>query len=137
MPKITGALRRRVLERADFCCEYCRCCERVTGQPLHVDHIIPSGGDTEDNLCAACASCNQSKLAATTGIDPETGQSASLFNPRTQRWNDHFEWLSEGVLIGGKTAVGRATIDRLKLNRDRLTRARRAWIDAQLHPPKE
>lgn len=137
MPRIAGALRRRILERAGFTCEYCRCSEHVTGQALHIDHILPSGADTEENLCAACASCNQSKLDATHGMDPETGQTTPLFNPRLQPWSEHFEWLSSGVFIGAKTATGRATIDRLKLNRDRLVRARRAWVEAGLHPPAD
>jgi len=37
-----------------------------------------------------------------------------LFNPRADRWQDHFEW--EGPVLHGKTAVARATISLLQIN---------------------
>lgn len=137
MSKITGALRRRVLERANYCCEYCRSCEKITGQALHIDHIDPAGADHLDNLCAACASCNQSKLKATSAVDPQSDIEVSLYNPRTQIWLEHFEWQAGGILIAGLTAEGRSTVSRLRMNRRRMSRARRAWVEAGLHPPKD
>ena len=76
-----AATRRLVRERADHCCEYCQTCEALIGQPMHVDHIDPGGGDTLDNLCLACAACNLSKGIATTADDPETREFVKLFNP--------------------------------------------------------
>lgn len=128
------SLRRDVLERASYCCEYCRCCERITSQALHIDHIDPDGGDTLDNLCAACASCNLSKLKATKAQDPQTGEFVLLFNPRVQQWESHFQWQAGGVYIRGLTPEGRATIARLRLNPQRMVRARRAWVDTGLFP---
>lgn len=102
---------------------------------MHIEHIIPNGNDALDNLCLACASCNLSKATAISAIDPDTETTAPLFNPRLQMWSDHFEWVDNDVRIGGKTASGRATVLRLKMNQDRLLRARRNWIRSGNHPP--
>ena len=51
------------------------------------------GGRTEaSNLCPACVGCNAFKLAFQGGVDPETGDQTRLFNPRSDRWEDHFRW---------------------------------------------
>ncbi len=42
-----------------------------------------------------------------------------------------------GVEIIGKTPCGRATVGALQLNRPLALHARRNWIAADLHPPKE
>lgn len=39
-----------------------------------------------------------------------------LFNPRTQRWEEHFEL--EGVWIVGRTPIGRTTVRVLAMNAD-------------------
>jgi hypothetical protein len=130
------ATKRLVHKRADGCCEYCRSCERITSQPMTVDHIDPNGSDDPDNLCLACSHCNQSKFTAMKAIDPEGGASVRLFNPRLDQWDEHFEWIDLGIHMVGKTAIGRATIQRLKLNHERFILARKLWIIAGVHPPK-
>lgn len=102
---------------------------------MHVEHINPQGGDGLDNLCLSCANCNLSKASATSAKDPETDETVALFNPRQQIWSDHFQWIDEGLRIQGKTAIGRATIERLKMNKERVIRARRNWIKGGTHPP--
>lgn len=131
-----AATRRQVYERANGCCEYCQTCEYNTGQSLHVEHIIPNGGDDLDNLCLACASCNLSKATATTGFDPLTDSEVPLYNPRIQVWQEHLEWIDNGLRLYGKTTIGRATVARLKMNQPRIIRARHNWILAGTHPPK-
>lgn len=126
---------RFVHERAANCCEYCGTCQRVFGQAMHVEHIDPAGGDHPDNLCLSCPSCNLSKAKTTTATDPVTGTIVSLFNPRQHRWTDHFEWGENGAIIIGKTPIRRATIERLKMNLERVVTARRIWIKAGEHPP--
>jgi hypothetical protein len=128
---------RFVHDRAHYCCEYCRTCQRVSGQAMHVEHINPSGGDHPDNLCLACANCNLSKAQATAATDLETKKLVELFNPRQQRWIDHFDWIDEGARIKGKTPTGRATVQRLKMNIERIITARRIWVKAEAHPPTE
>jgi hypothetical protein len=98
-------------------------------------HIDPQGGDGPENLCLSCSSCNLSKAAAISATDPESGTIVPLFHPRQQLWDEHFEWIDEALRIHGKTATGRATIERLKLNQQHLVRARRNWVEARKHPP--
>lgn len=103
---------------------------------MHVEHIIPNAGNEPENLCLSCSSCNLSKATFTAGVDAETGVEAPLFNPRIQNWSEHFEWIDSGLRLRGKTAVGRVTVTRLKMNHQRLIRARRNWIIAGNHPPE-
>lgn len=126
---------RRVHERAAFQCEYCQTGQHVTGQAMHVEHITPGGGDHLENLALACSTCNLSKARATSASDPETGTVVFLFNPRTQIWSEHFEWIENGIIVRGLTPVGRATIVRLQMNIARIVNARRVWVRAGEHPP--
>ncbi|MBZ0301591.1 MAG: HNH endonuclease [Anaerolineae bacterium] len=130
-----SATRRLVHERAQGCCEYCQTCEANTGQVMHVEHIDPSGGDDPENLCLSCANCNLSKAAAISASDPETGEMGPLFHPRQQVWSAHFQWVDRGLYLAGLTAVGRATIQRLQMNQERVVIARRRWVAGGFHPP--
>ncbi|MBL8155859.1 MAG: HNH endonuclease [Anaerolineae bacterium] len=126
---------QRVHQRAGFQCEYCQTGQRVTGQAMHVEHIHPDEGDDLGNLCLSCASCNLSKAQATSAVDPETRELVPLFNPRQQVWSEHFEWTQGGTLLRGRTAVGRATVARLRMNIPRIVQARKVWVRAGEHPP--
>jgi hypothetical protein len=107
---------------------------------MEIDHIVPEavGGMTvSENLCLACISCNTYKRDYQTGIDPETHQEVALFNPRIQHWQTHFAWSAGGTRLVGRTPVGRATIERLKINRELVVVARQRWIQAGWHPSEE
>ena len=113
-----AATRRSVRQRAQDRCEYCRLPQAA--QPFvtfHVEHIIAKkhgGSDGLENLCAACERCNSFKGPNLSGVDPETGNIERLFDPRQQSWHEHFRLL--GPLIVGITAVGRTTVEVLKMN---------------------
>jgi hypothetical protein len=126
---------RIVHQRAHFCCEYCQTCQQIMGQAMHIEHIEPNGDNSLDNLCLSCPSCNLSKAKATSAPDPSSGEIVRLFNPRTQIWQEHFEWIEDGIMLRGLTEVGRATIERLKINLPRIVDARRVWVEAGKHPP--
>jgi hypothetical protein len=64
-----------------------------------------------------------------------TGEMASLFHPRKQKWSEHFQW--DGWEVLGLTAVGRATIAVLHLNDVRRQRIREAEQLFKLFPPDE
>ena len=128
--------RQLVYERANNCCEYCQTCQAIIGQAMHVEHIIPDGGNDLENLCLACATCNLSKAQAIAVHDSETNQQVPLFNPRKQQWSDHFRWIDRGTRVQGLTPVGRVTIERLRMNLERLIIARSLWARAGAHPPK-
>jgi hypothetical protein len=130
-----AALVRLIYERARNCCEYCQTRRDTIGQAMHVEHIDPNGGDTPENLCLACPSCNLSKATGTSALDPTTGTMVSLFNPRRQNWQDHFMWIENARRVQGLTPIGRATVERLRMNQDRLVVARALWVKANCHPP--
>lgn len=74
-----------VRRRAGHGCEYCRIPQVAFRRPFHVEHVVARqhGGTTElDNLAFACWHCNLKKGPNLAGIDPETGQTVLLFNPR-------------------------------------------------------
>ena len=86
-------------------------------------------------LCVpyVCTFCNGSKGSNVAGYDEETDQLAPLYNPRTDAWEEHFVW--QGSLLRGQTAIGRATIDVLRINHPDCTSQRRTLIAASLFPP--
>lgn len=137
---ISPILRRQVAESSRHRCVYCLSQQDVIGGRLTVDHIIPEslgGTTTPENLCLACWDCNLTKQNRIAVIDPQNGEMVPLFHPNQQEWSIHFAWRAEGELMVGLTATGRATISALNLNRPLLVQARRRWIKAGWHPPKE
>jgi hypothetical protein len=84
----------------------------------------------------ACRECNGRKASRIAALDPIGGDFAPLYNPRTQRWDDHFRWSPEGDRVLGLTPTGRATIQALGMNRPRRVIARQFWVQAGWHPPK-
>lgn len=138
MSRVSDVLRRRVRRRAREFCEYCRCSTELTGYECTLDHVIPEsrGGTTVfENLAWCCFWCNSHKQAQVEALDGRTGRVVPLFNPRTDRWSDHFCWSLDGTRIRARTAVGRVTIRTVGLNRPALVRARRLWVRNGMHPP--
>jgi hypothetical protein len=126
-----------VAERAGERCEYCRAPERVFNFAFEVEHILPrsaGGDDAMENLALACESCNLYKSGTTRAWDEEEGREVSLFHPRRDRWDEHFLYDPESGRVQGLTAVGRATVARLKMNSDFQLRARRHWAQLGLYP---
>jgi 5-methylcytosine-specific restriction endonuclease McrA len=93
MTYISAELRRLVRNRAGGCCEYCLISERDRLISFEIDHVISTkhGGETTtENLCLSCSSCNEFKGSDIASADPLTGKATFLFNPRQQRWDEHF-----------------------------------------------
>jgi hypothetical protein len=99
--------------------------------------LSKNGQDTIDNLALACFHCNRKKSNNTTAIDPETGNEVELFNPRKNKWSEHFIWSKDGLKIIAITPTGKATIAKLDLNRDRIINIRAADKTINRHPPPE
>lgn len=117
MSYVSAELRRRVINRAGGCCEYCRTNQQDRFIPFEIDHVvaIKHGGETEpENLCLSCNRCNELKGSDIASADPETGKATFLFHPRRQQWHDHFQL--DGVLIEPLTPEGRVTVFLLRLN---------------------
>jgi hypothetical protein len=105
-----------------------------------VEHILPSshgGSDDPDNLALSCQGCNNFKFTATTAVDPVSGERVVLLHPRRDRWLAHFAWSEDWTEMVGMTAVGRATIVRLQLNRAGLVNQRRVLRAMGEHPPPQ
>lgn len=127
-PDVPGPLRQRIPDAARDRCGYCLSSQRYVMSKLEIEHLIPralGGLDDESNLWLSCGLCNRYKGSQTTGVDPVEGARVSLFNPRTQVWNEHFRWSPDGTLILGLTPIGRATVDTLRLNNDLAAEVRR------------
>jgi hypothetical protein len=140
MSYIPPALRRKVAVAADHRCGYCQTSQKVSGAQMHVEHIVPlsrGGTSDESNLWLGCAWCNSYKGDKTHAEDTETGIVHPLFNPRTQRWFEHFRWSDDGTQIIGLTPIGRATVQVLRLNNEFIVAARYFWVQAGWHPPSE
>jgi hypothetical protein len=117
---------------------YCRTAEFLTAMTFEFEHIQPlvaSGKTVFENLCFACPSCNRHKSDRQVVIDPESSEAVALFHPQQQVWTEHFAWSESGWELMGLTAVGRATIAVLQMNRPALVRARAMWVKLGEHPP--
>jgi hypothetical protein len=115
-------MRQQVRERANFACEYCGVTETDAGGELTVDHYQPQskgGADVLENLIYCCIRCNQYKADYWT----DDSSAPSLWNPRTESFEEHFLTLIDGNLHP-LTDISRFTIRLLRLNRLQLVEHR-------------
>ncbi len=136
---IPAELDRRVREAAGHRCGYCLSPQWLVMARMEIEHIIPvaKGGDnSESNLWLSCPLCNRFKSDRISAPDPATGRVVPLFNPRADRWSDHFRWSVDGIRVIGLTPTGRATVALLHLadDPDALV-VRMHWVLAGWHPP--
>jgi hypothetical protein len=135
---VPAALRRRVSEHFARCCAYCRTAEKLTVAIFEYEHIVPRsvGGETRfENVCFCCPTCNRYKGDRTTAIDPDTRDEVALFHPHQDVWREHFVWNDDATELKGLSAIGRATISALKMNRRQIVRVRKMWAAMGEHPP--
>ncbi len=135
---VPADLRCLVAEPAVHLCEYCLIAEDDTILGCQVDHVISEkhdGPTNAGNLAYACSFCNRAKGSDVGSIDWETGQFVRFFNPRIDRWVDHFRL--SGVRIDGLTPIGAATARIFAFNvRDRLLE-RQALQATNRYPSEE
>lgn len=128
-----AALEQLVRQRAKGRCEYCRLPQSASGVSFGIDHIIArkhKGRSAANNLAVACVYCNGYKGPCIAGRDPLTGKLTPLFNPRRHKWTYHFRYHS-GTLIG-RTAIGRATVEVLRINLPNLVALREVLMEDRL-----
>ena len=136
--RISTKEQEQIKTRAGKRCEYCQCWAEYSAQPFVLEHIIPiaKGGKTHpDNMCYACGGCNGHKYTKTEYADPVSKSVVPLYNPRTQNWNEHFGWSDDYLYIIGLTAMGRATLFALKMNRPGVINIRTLLLMVGKHPP--
>lgn len=112
-------LRQFVKQRAKNSCEYCGLPQESEPLPFHLEHIVSrqhGGKDSADNLALACHHCNLHKGTNLSGLDPQTNKLTRLFHPRLDDWDEHF--INRGGEITGLSAVGRTTVNLLRMNED-------------------
>lgn len=111
MSVIPAGLRRLVIRRAANACEYCGLPQEGQEATFHIDHVMPrvAGGET--------------RVAMT-----------YHYNPRRDDWQTHFRW--EGVALIGLTAIGRAAIAALHMNRPLILAIRQEEAALERYPPR-
>ena len=131
---ISPELRQIVAARASLLCEYCLVAEVDTFYGCEVDHIISlkHGGSSEaDNLAYACSLCNRSK-GSNIGSISRTGEFTRFFNPRKDRWSEHF--LLQNAMIRPLTPIGEVTANILEFNNSARLHEREEMIRFGKYP---
>lgn len=135
---INNELRRQVVERASFICEYCLLHDNESHLGCEVDHIISlkHDGPTElENLAYACLRCNRHKGTDLGSINWQTRQLVRFFNPRSDRWSEHFQ-LNDPEIVP-LTEIGEATVRILGFNSPKRLQERALLIKVGLYPSAE
>ena len=136
--KPTPEQKQIVYDRAAGCCEYCFSRADHSPSPFAAEHILPrhSGGTNAlSNLALSCQGCNNHKFTSMEALDPGSGIVAPLFHPRRNAWHEHFSWDENYSIIVGRTPMGRATVNRVQLNRPSVVNLRRVLRRDGKHPP--
>ncbi len=136
MSDIAQHLRDEVVRRARESCEYCQLSQLGQEATFHIDHVVPraaGGVSAIENLALACVSCSLRKSARQCAVDPESGEEVPLFNPRFHVWAEHFAWAR--ALVVARTAIGRATVLALAMNRPLIVSIRQEEAEFGRHPP--
>lgn len=134
---VSAELRRLVASRAAGLCEYCLVHEEDTFFAGEVDHVISRkhGGETQaDNLAFACLFCNRNKGSDIASLIPGTAEVVRLYNPRQDRWSDHFRLDADGITIQPISAIGEATVRLLGLNQEDRLLEREALLEVGRYP---
>lgn len=124
-------LERLVRSRAANRCEYCLLPQEGSQATFAIDHIIARqhrGRTVAGNPALSCVYCNGRKGPNLAGRDPSSGRLTRLFHPRRHKWSYHFRYA--GGLLVGQTAIGRTTVDVLRINDPSLVVLRELLIAA-------
>src|SRR5688500_6475869 len=126
-------LRGEVRRRADDRCEYCHMSQSGTILPHEVGHIRSQkhgGPSTLYNLGWASALCNSFKGTDIAAYPPGSDGIVPLLNPRSDEWDQNFFW--NGPMLRGKTPVGSATIELLRIIQPQRIDHRRLLMQVKL-----
>lgn len=132
---IPADLRRSVAARAGHRCEYCLIREEDTFFGCEIDHVISlkhGGATTEGNLAYSCMPCNRQKGSDLGSISPQTSTLVRFFNPRADRWEEHFELA--GTLFRPLTDIGEVTARILGFNSEERILEREELISSGRYP---
>jgi hypothetical protein len=96
---------------------------------------ISSQAERHPILLRASNHCNRAKGTDLRTILPNSRELIRFFNPRVDRWLEHFILL--GVLIQPRTAIGEATFKILRLNDSARILERQTLHIVERYPPNE
>lgn len=99
---LSEKLSAEVVSRAGNRCEYCLIAIDDTYFGGEIDHIrsLKHGGKSDlDNLALACQFCNRNKGSDLGSISAQTGDLVRFFDPRVDRWIDHFSLNEAGEIV--------------------------------------
>ena len=111
------AVRKLVQSRAFDRCEYCLLELSDAGFQHEIDHVISrkhGGTSNPENLAFACYLCNRYKGSDIASLHPTTGELMRLYDPRKDRWAEHFR--ISGAVLQPLTDIGATTAQLLRLN---------------------
>jgi len=131
--KIPAVIRRQVVLRAKYRCEYCLIWQDDFYDNFQIDHIrsVKHGGLTElDNLALSCSDCNFYKGSDLGTYLGKITNFIRFFNPRTDSWSLYFDAF-EGAIYP-KTAIAEATLKIFQFNNpDRIIIRQELAIDGR------
>lgn len=134
MSYISSSLRKLVVHRAFFRCEYCKIPDLGFGIPFQVDHIraIKHGGPTIiSNLAYCCPECNRYKGTDLGSYLADESTIIRFFNPRIDIWEEHFMVVEAAILP--KTPNGQVTAVIFQMNAPERILYRKALIEGELY----
>lgn len=102
---------------------------------LQVDHVISckhGGSDELENLASARVFCNLNKGSDLGSLDFTTKELIRFYNPREDKWIDHFQL--EDAKIKPLTKIGEVTVRILGFNVDDRILERTILIEAGIFP---
>src|SRR6266566_752300 len=136
--EVSASLRRQVRERAWSICEYCLVHEDDLFHGCEVDHILSvkhGGLSVPENLAFACFHCNRHKGTDLGSVTVHTRTLIRFFNPRLDRWKEHFYW--NEFRIEPLTDTGEVTVRLLEFNHPERVAFRKLLSETGRYPTVE
>ena len=81
-----------------------------------------------------CNACNLRKGTCISAINSDSNDEVQFFHPRQNLWSEHFQIDMKVGMVMGITAVGKVTVENLKMNSVAQVAARKLWVRLGLFP---
>jgi hypothetical protein len=137
-PYLNQEIRNLVAKRANYLCEYCLISEKDTILGCAIDHIISlkhGGLSNSDNLAYCCVYCNRFKGSDIGSIILEKKEFVRFYNPRWDRWREHFKL--NNAIIEPISNIGQVTARILGFNDQARLLERQLLISKKKYPSAE
>lgn len=132
---VSNADRKKIAERANYICEYCRLPELFVMLKFQIEHIISlqhGGKSILSNLAYSCPICNSNKGPNIGTIVENEEDFVQFYHPRKHLWHEHFD-VRNGLILP-KTKIGAGTIKILNFNYFERVVERKMLIEAGMFP---